>query len=114
MTKTVSFRVDDEEERILLSEMLATGDETIAAHVKRVYFASVSGLPVKTSSSLLEDIFINVRYLREKENAKPDDSLMLQVLCGLYIMLRNSVSDSVKKEADELIDVQEIQNFLKG
>lgn len=113
MTKTVSFRVDDEEERIVMSEMLATGDETIAAHVKRVYFASVSGLPVKNSSTLLEDIFLNVQYLREKEKANPDDGLMLQVLCGLYLMLRNSVNDNVKKEADTYIDADEVLKFLK-
>lgn len=114
MSRIIGFRVTDEEEGVVLREMLAAGEDVIGIHVKRVYFEAIGGLETRSSSSLMEDIFLNVKYLREKENARPEENLMLQLLCGMYVMLRNSVSDNVKKEADEYIDVAEIEKFLRG
>lgn len=113
-TKMTGFRVTKEEENRILSEMIAAGDEGISQHIKRVYFEAINGESTGTMSSMMEDIFLNIKYLREKENAKPDDGMMLQLLCGLYLMLRNSVGDGVKKEADQYVDAQQIEIFLKG
>ncbi|MGJ7511506.1 hypothetical protein [Variovorax sp. GT1P44] len=40
--------------------------------------------------------------------------MLLSILCGLYVMVRKSVGDSIRAQADQALDVGAIERYLKG
>lgn len=111
MSETVSFRVNREEQEVILKAMVESGDTKMNAHVKRIYFDQAKG-KVDKKEVMLEDIFMYVRYLKENK-ADNNEDLIMKLLSGIYIMLRSSVAEEVKIEADKMLDVKAIKLFLE-
>jgi hypothetical protein len=43
-----------------------------------------------------------------------DHNLLLSIVCGLYVMVRRSVGESIRAQADQALDVAAIEAFLRG
>lgn len=116
MSKFVGVRFNDEEEAILYRAMAAYGDDQMSAHLKRVYFDALKpnaqvldGIrsELERMSSLLEDF-------KQSENGHTDSAMLLSIVCGLYVMVRKSVNDSIRSQADKMLDVTAIEGYLRG
>lgn len=115
MSKVVSLRFNDDEEFRVLAEIMKAGDRNISAHIKRVYLEAIGrdAELVEKMNAQLEGINSNLRYLIERENTNEDLQVFLSLISGLYVMVRRSVSDGIRSEADEYIDVKVVENYLK-
>lgn len=43
-----------------------------------------------------------------------DPQLMLSILCGVYVMVRKSVGESIRSQADQMLDASAIEAYLRG
>lgn len=116
MTKLVSIKFNDAEAQRLARALAASGDEGVSTHIKRVYFDAL-----KLNTDVLEDIrqhlarlASGLETLKEKEAAQSDPAMMLSLLCGLYVMVRKSVPENVRAQADQALEIEAIEAYLKG
>jgi hypothetical protein len=116
MSKYVPIRFNDEEARVLDRSFAASDDAGLGTHIKRVYFDAVK-LNVGVLQEIradLDRIGGNLERLRGSDVARTDPEMLLSILCGLYVMVRKSVGDSIRAQADQALDVDEIERYLKG
>ncbi|MDM0116784.1 hypothetical protein QTI66_32120 [Variovorax sp. J22R133] len=100
----------------------ASDDTALGTHIKRVYFDAVR-LQVDVLQDIRRDmdrIGAGVERLRElhsERGAGMDVSqttdMMLGILCGLYVMVRKSVGDSIRAQADQVLEIASIERYLK-
>ncbi len=116
MSKYVPIRFNDAEDAALQRLFVASDDRALGTHIKRVYFDAqrpnidaVHGL-----RSELERLDVAIDRLQSAEAGTGDSQLLLSVLCGLYVMVRKSVGDSIRAQADQVIDISAIEAYLKG
>jgi hypothetical protein len=48
------------------------------------------------------------------QGGSDESDLILGILCGLYVMVRKSVGDSIRAQADQALDIAAIEGYLKG
>jgi tetrahydromethanopterin S-methyltransferase subunit G len=122
MARYVPIRFNDEEAACLERSFAASEDSALSTHIKRIYFDAVR-LDVDMLQDLRRDmnrIDASVERLRERQaeaigqGAGEDTDLLLGILCGLYVMVRKSVGDSIRAQADQALDISAIEGYLKG
>lgn len=111
-TKSIGFRVDENELKLILSEMVLTGEKEVGNHVKRVYFDSITGDNISGVKDKIDDLYVFTQYIRQAVDAQ-DNDLVITMLSGIYFMLREMSNKEVKKEIDGYIDIEAIENYLK-
>ena len=115
MARTLPIRFNDEEEKTMLKALEASDDRSMGAHIKRVYFEAL-----KPNLAVLEGVRDEIRSLHSAlgdmrgQTSKTDDSLALSILCGLYVMVRESIPATTKMRMDKVLDVKAIEAYLKG
>ena len=116
MSKYVPIRFNDAEEALLQRSFAASDDEALGTHIKRVYFDALRPNieALQGMRGELERIAAAVDRFQSTEAGAPDSQLLLSVLCGLYVMVRKSVSESIRSQADQVLDVTAIESYLKG
>lgn len=130
MATTVGIRFNNIEEERVLGAMLAAGDENVSTHVKRVYFAALDRLDhYDQLKSELDLVRHELRELREQqvhaaENTDSSSSslvkattqqldLLLTLESGIYRMLRQAVPYAIQRDADKVINIEAIEEYLK-
>lgn len=116
MSKYVPIRFNDAEEAFLQRSFAASDDAALGTHIKRVYFDALrpNTDALQGVRSELERIGAAIGRLQSTESAAPDAQLLVSVLCGLYVMVRKSVSESIRSQADQVLDIAAIESYLKG
>jgi hypothetical protein len=116
MASIVSIKFNDEEAEVLQRAHAASGVSGLSSHIKQVYFDAL-----KLNVGVLQDIRVDldrlghgIERLRDSGNDRGDPELMLSILCGLYVMVRRSVGDSVRAQADQALDVAAIESYLRA
>lgn len=116
MSKFVGIRFNDDEEALLMRAMTAYGDDQISRHVKRIYFAALK--PNMEAMNEIRDSLERLEALIEgvQKGAAggQDTSMLLSIVCGMYVMIYRSVGDPIRAQADKALDFSAIENFLRG
>lgn len=116
MASIVSIKFNDEEAQVLARAHAASGVSGLSSHIKQVYFEALQ-LNVGVLQEIrvdLERIGSNIERLRGGDDGRTDPEMLLSILCGLYVMVRKSVGDSIRAQADQALDVGAIERYLKG
>ena len=116
MPSIVSIKFSDEEAELLQRAHAASGVAGLSSHIKQVYFDALK-LNVGVLQEIrgdLERIGACVEPLRGSDAGKPDTDMLLAIACGLYVMVRKSVGESIRAQADQVLDVSAIERYLKG
>jgi hypothetical protein len=112
----VSIKFNDEEAQVLARGHAASGVAGLSSHIKQVYFDALK-LNVGVLQEIrgdLDRIGSNIERLRGSDDGRTDPEMLLSILCGLYVMVRKSVGDSIRAQADQTLDVGAIESYLKG
>jgi len=116
MPSIVSIKFNDEEAEVLQRAHAASGTSGLSSHIKQVYFDALK-LNVGVLQEIRDDlgrIGSGLERIRQGDSASRDDDMLLSVMCGLYVMVRKSVGDSIRSQADQVIDVTALESYLKG
>ena len=116
MASVVSIKFNEEESEVLARAHAASGVAGVSSHIKQVYFDALKlnvGMLQEIRSDL-ERIGSNIERLHGDDAARTDPEMLLSILCGLYVMVRKSVGDSIRAQADQTLDVGAIESYLKG
>ena len=116
MPSIVSIKFNDEEAQVLARAHAASGVAGLSSHIKQVYFDALK-LNVGVLQEIrgdLDRIGSNIEGLRGSDDGRTDPEMLLSILCGLYVMVRKSVGDSIRAQADQALDVGAIERYLKG
>ncbi|MDM0108465.1 hypothetical protein QTH97_26185 [Variovorax sp. J22R24] len=116
MASVVSIKFNDEESEVLARAHAASGVAGVSSHIKQVYFDALE-LNVSVLQEIrgdLDRIGSNIERLRRGDDARTDPQMLLSILCGLYVMVRKSVGDSIRAQADQALDVSAIERYLSG
>ncbi|WP_213957498.1 hypothetical protein [Variovorax sp. dw_954] len=116
MGKYVPIRFNDEEAGFLERSFAASDDVALSTHIKRVYFDALRPNTDALAGvrSELEKMGSLIGRLEQPGDGAGDQRLMLSILCGLYVMVRKSVGDSIRAQADQVLDVSAIETYLRG
>ncbi|MEJ8852157.1 hypothetical protein [Variovorax rhizosphaerae] len=116
MGKYVPIRFNDDEASFLERSFAASDDAALGTHIKRVYFDALRPNTDALAGvrSELEKMGSLIRRLERPGDESGDQQLILSVLCGLYVMVRKSVGESIRAQADQAIDVSAIETYLRG
>lgn len=116
MARYVPLRFNDAEEAVLQRLFASSTDTALGTHIKRVYFdASQPNTNALQGMRLeLEGLRECLERLRSAGTAGVDTDLLLSLICGIYVMVRQSVGDGVRTQADHFIDVSAVEAYLKG
>jgi len=112
----VSIKFNDEEAQVLARAHAASGVAGVSSHIKQVYFDALKpnvGVLQEIRGDL-DRIGSNIERLRGSDDVRTDPEMLLSILCGLYVMVRKSVGDSIRAQADQALDVGAIERYLKG
>lgn len=116
MASIVSIKFNDEEAEVLARAHAASGLAGMSSHIKQVYFDALKlnlGVLQEIRGDL-DRIGSNIERLRGADDGRADPEMLLSILCGLYVMVRKSVGDSIRAQADQALDVGAIETYLKG
>lgn len=116
MASIVSIKFNDEEAEVLARAHAASGLTGLSSHIKQVYFDALK-LDVGVLQEIrgdLDRIGDGIERLRSADGGNADPEMMLSILCGLYVMVRKSVGESIRAQADQALDVGAIESYLKG
>lgn len=122
MARYVPIRFNDEEAACLERCFAVSEDSALSTHIKRIYFDAVR-LEMGALQGIRRDldrIGAGVERLRElqvetvEQGSREETDLLLGILCGLYVMVRKSVGDSIRAQADQALDISAIEGYLKG
>jgi hypothetical protein len=116
MASMVSIKFNDEETELLQRAHAASGVTGLSSHIKRVYFDALK-LNVGVLQEIrgdLDRIGAGVERLRDSDAGKGDADMLLAIVCGLYVMVRRSVGEGIRAQADQVLDVSAIEGYLKG
>lgn len=122
VVSVVSIKFNDEETEVLSRAHAASGVAGLSSHIKQVYFDAVR-LQVDVLQGIrhdLDGIGASVERLRERQaeaveqGGREEIDLLLGILCGLYVMVRKSVGESIRAQADQALDISAIEGYLKG
>jgi hypothetical protein len=122
VVSVVSIKFNDEETEVLSRAHAASGVVGLSSHIKQVYFDAVR-LQVDVLQGIRRDldaIGASVERLRERQaetveqHGREEVDLLLGILCGLYVMVRKSVGESIRAQADQALDISAIEGYLKG
>jgi hypothetical protein len=116
MPSIVSIKFNDEESEILQRAHAASGTSGLSSHIKQVYFDALklNGDVLREIRDDLSRIGSGVERIRQGGPPSRDDDLLLSVMCGLYVMVRKSVGESIRSQADQVIDVTALESYLAG
>jgi hypothetical protein len=108
------IRLNDEEEKTVLSAMAASGDEFVSSHIKRVYFEALKGDhdvrgQIATTLQRIETMLTD----RRKTRGEADGEMMTLLLAANYLLARSMVPVNVRIEMDKHISVSNLENFVK-
>ena len=116
MASVVSLKFNEEETEVLLRAHAASGVTGVSSHIKQVYFDAL-----KLNVGVLQDIRADldrigsgIERLRGSDDGRGDPDMLLSIVCGLYVMVRKSVGESIRAQADQALDVGAIESYLKG
>lgn len=116
MASIVSIKFNDEEAEVLARAHAASGLAGVSSHIKQVYFDALK-LNVGVLQEIrgdLDRIGSGIERLRGADDGRADPEMLLSILCGLYVMVRKSVGESIRAQADQALDVGAIESYLKG
>lgn len=133
MANSVGIRLNNIEEERVMGAMLAAGDENVSTHIKRVYFAALDRQDDYTDriSAELEQIQDLLQELQDQATdnantldmaslntalanaASPQQELLLTLMSGMYRMLRQAVPYAIQRDADKVINIDAIEEYLK-
>jgi hypothetical protein len=116
MGRYVPIRFNDDEASFLERSFAASDDAGLSTHIKRVYFDALRPNTDALAGvrAELERMGMVIGRLQQAGDGSGDQQLMLSVLCGLYVMVRKSVGDSIRAQADQVLDVSAIEAYLLG
>jgi hypothetical protein len=116
MSRYVPIRFNDEEAAMLERSFAASGETGLSTHIKRVYFDALRP-QTETLVELraeLGRIGAAIDRLPSLDPPGTDPQLLLSIVCGLYVMVRRSVGDSIRAQVDQVLDVNAIESYLRG
>ena len=116
MARIVSIKFNHEEAEALQRAYAASGTSGLSSHIKQVYFDALRP-PTDALQGIRRELELIAASLGrlQQEGAEGDEpQLVLSLLCGTYLMVRKSVGESVRSQADQLLDVSAIEGYLKG
>jgi hypothetical protein len=115
MPNIVSIKFNEEESDLLRRAHAASGTAGLSSHIKQVYFDAL-----KVNTGVLQDIHADLDRIGaglqrlEGTEGSRDDGLLLSVVCGVYLMVRKSVGESIRSQADQLLNAQSLEAYLRG
>ena len=121
MSKIVTTRMTDDEWR-RLSWAATEYQETVSGHMKRVYFDAMSGVNVQAGamtkelsgvSDTLQMMSNSLKRLAEVKQMT-DEHLMTSLLSANYLLARANAQTMVRMEMDKLINLQAVEDIVKG
>lgn len=119
MAKYVPLRFNDAEEAALQRLFAASEDTALGTHIKRVYF-DASHPNTNALQSMRQELQVLRETLERLRSADAaalsgmDPDLLSGLICGIYVMVRKSVGESIRAQADQCIDVSAVELQLKG
>jgi hypothetical protein len=115
MRRIVSVKFNPEEAALLERAHAASGTPGLSSHIKQVYFDALrpDAHGLRDIRDTLDRIDATLRQPRERKEPTADADLLLSLCCGLYLMVRRSVSDSIRAQADRSIDMEAVEAYLK-
>jgi hypothetical protein len=116
MSRIVSIKFNDDEFEALQRAHAASGVAGVSSHIKQVYFDALTpNLEVLQGlRSDLDRLHQGMAQLRPKDERPGDDpDLLLGIVCGLYVMVRKSVGEGIRAQADLLLDIAAIERYLR-
>lgn len=119
MSSIVSIKFNDEELDLLRRAHAVSGIAGLSSHIKQVYFRALEpghqGLDdLRVQLDRIVSMLDPQRHPGTPVCPAADPDLMLGILCGLYVMVRKSVSESLRAQADQALDIAAIEAFLRG
>ncbi|MGJ7574864.1 hypothetical protein ACSFBX_30365 [Variovorax sp. RB2P76] len=116
MAKYVPLRFNDAEEEVLQRLFAASSHTALGTHIKQVYFdashPNTNALEgMRQELQALRDTLVR---MRDAGGAGVDADLLLGLICGIYLMVRKSVGEGVRTQADQFIDVSAVEGCLRG
>lgn len=116
MARYVGIRFNDEEEQRLLKSFSGSEEDGLSTHIKQVFFAALEpNTKVLTSIHTdLAQITTLLQTLKPTDGSHTDQSLLLSIVCATYLMIRKSVSESIRAQSDTVLDVTAIEKYLRG
>ena len=119
MASIVSIKFNDEEAEVLMRAHAVSGVTGLSSHIKQVYFDALKlnvGVLQEIRGELgrIESNVVQLRNSTDVDSGRPDSELLLAILCGVYVMVRKSVGESIRAQADQALDVSAIEGYLKG
>jgi hypothetical protein len=112
---TLTIRVSEKEVAVMKSAMLARGDETLSGHVRAVYMEAMQGDAAQRAEivSLLKAIDGKLVNQQKKRGDLGNETLQTLIAC-LYLMARRSAPLELRGMADAAINLNAIENYVKG
>lgn len=121
MGSIVSIKFNDQELDLLRRAHAVSGVAGLSSHIKQVYFHALEpGVDrLEDTRSRLERIEAllaqtDLRAGKVLGRESVDHDLLLSIVCGIYVMVRRSVGESIRAQADQALDVAAIEAFLRG
>ncbi|WP_139143913.1 hypothetical protein [Janthinobacterium sp. HH102] len=113
----ISVRLNTEDEEIIRAKMVLTGDTAISTFMRRVSLSTDSadssgiGALNKQIENLIEGNRQQQKMIREILSHK-NDGIELSMLASVFVMLYNSVDESIQHRVNKSIDIRAIESFL--
>lgn len=114
MSRYVPLRFNDVEQAALERIFAASEDAALGTHIKRVYFdaSQPNTNALQGMRRELETIREITARLQAGAPNGPDPDLLLSLVCGIYLMVRQSVGAGVRAQADQFIDASALEGYL--
>lgn len=115
--RTLSFKVDDQEEKAIRFRMHVAGETNLSAHLRRVVLSSgnentpLLGAMARQLDRMSDAIERNHKLLRQSAQ-KRDTDVELSLLAGMYLMLYGAAEPGVRTTVDRYLDVKSIRGLL--
>lgn len=116
MARYVPLRFNDAEEEVLQRLFASSADRALGTHIKRVYF-DASHPNTNALQGMRQDLEAIKEMLGRLQGAhavEADADLLLGLICGIYVMVRQSVGEGVRVQADQFIDIAAVEICLRG
>lgn len=114
MSRYVPLRFNDAEDAVLQRLFAASDERALGTHIKRVYFDAS-----QPNTNALQGVRLELEALRDlvsalQRDSRADPDLVLSLICGTYLMVRKSVGEGARAQADQSVDAAAVERYLRG
>lgn len=119
VSKVVPMKFNDVELDMLNRCFAASGAKHLSTHIKEVYFAAMrpgtdSFVGLEGQLTAIEGMLAQLVDRQQDLGGSRDEGLLLTLVAGIFHMLHGSVEPARRMLVDKTVNVQEVEQFLKG